>query len=153
MTINEAVEVESKFEVADDIRTPSADSFAPLVADSPVEHELSAVYYDTDDLSLTRHKVTLRRRTGGDDEGWHLKLPAQAGRIELQAPLGDEVPEELLSAVAGLVRRRPLAPVARIDNLRQVHTLRDADGTAVIEFCDDHVSTQSLVGGGSAATW
>ena len=153
MTINEAVEVESKFEVADDIRTPSADSFAPLVADSPVEHELSAVYYDTDDLSLTRHKVTLRRRTGGDDEGWHLKLPAHAGRIELQAPLGDEVPEELLSAVAGLVRRRPLAPVARIDNLRQVHTLRDADGTAVIEFCDDHVSTQSLVGGGSAATW
>lgn len=153
MTINEAVEVESKFEVADDIRTPSADSFAPLVADSPVEHELSAVYYDTDDLSLTRHKVTLRRRTGGDDEGWHLKLPAHAGRIELQAPLGDEVPEELLSAVAGLVRRRPLAPVARIDNLRQVHTLRDADGAAVIEFCDDHVSTQSLVGGGSAATW
>ncbi|WP_314037985.1 CYTH and CHAD domain-containing protein [Dietzia sp. CH92] len=153
MTINEAVEVESKFEVADDIRTPSADSFAPLVADAPVEHELSAVYYDTDDLSLTRHKVTLRRRTGGDDEGWHLKLPAHAGRIELQAPLGDEVPEELLSAVAGLVRRRPLAPVAQIDNLRQVHTLRDADGTAVIEFCDDHVSTQSLVGGGSAATW
>ena len=76
MTINETVEVESKFEVDDDIPAPSADAFAPLVADGPEEYELSAVYYDTDDLSLTRHKVTLRRRTGGDDEGWHLKLPA-----------------------------------------------------------------------------
>ena len=153
MTINETVEVESKFEVDDDIPAPSADAFAPLVADGPEEYELSAVYYDTDDLSLTRHKVTLRRRTGGDDEGWHLKLPAHAGRIELQAPLGDEVPDEFLSAVAGLVRRRPLAPVARIDNLRQVHTLRDDDGAAVIEFCDDHVSTEAFVNGGSAATW
>ncbi|AWH93789.1 CYTH and CHAD domain-containing protein [Dietzia lutea] len=153
MTINETVEVESKFEVDDDIAVPSADAFAPLVADGPEEYELSAVYFDTDDLSLTRHKVTLRRRTGGDDEGWHLKLPAHAGRIELQAPLGDVVPDEFLSAVAGLVRRRPLAPVARIDNLRHVHTLRDDAGTAVIEFCDDHVSTEAFVDGGSAATW
>lgn len=153
MTINETVEVESKFEVDDDIPAPSADAFAPLVVDGPDEYELSAVYYDTDDLSLTRHKVTLRRRTGGDDEGWHLKLPAHAGRVELQAPLGDEVPDEFLSAVAGLVRRRPLAPVARIDNLRRVHTLRDDDGAAVIEFCDDHVSTEAFVNGGSAATW
>ncbi|AVM64952.1 hypothetical protein C3V38_11830 [Dietzia sp. oral taxon 368] len=153
MTINETVEVESKFEVDDDIPAPSADAFAPLVVDGPDEYELSAVYYDTDDLSLTRHKVTLRRRTGGDDEGWHLKLPAHAGRVELQAPLGDEVPDEFLSAVAGLVRRRPLAPVARIDNLRRVHTLRDDHGAAVIEFCDDHVSTEAFVNGGSAATW
>ena len=153
MTINETVEVESKFEVDDDIPAPSADAFAPLVVDGPDEYELSAVYYDTDNLSLTRHKVTLRRRTGGDDEGWHLKLPAHAGRVELQAPLGDEVPDEFLSAVAGLVRRRPLAPVARIDNLRRVHTLRDDHGAAVIEFCDDHVSTEAFVNGGSAATW
>ena len=40
---------------------------------------LDAVYYDTADLRLIRAGVTLRRRTGGDDAGWHLKLPAGAG--------------------------------------------------------------------------
>ncbi|UVE95189.1 CYTH and CHAD domain-containing protein [Dietzia sp. B32] len=159
MTINETVEVESKFEVDEHTPLPTVDALAPLVADVPVQHQLSATYYDTADLSLTRHKVTLRRRTGGDDEGWHLKLPARGGRVELQAPLGDGdprddvVPPEFLSAVAGVVRRRPLEPVARIDNRRQVLTLRDPDGAPVIEFCDDHVSTESFVDGGSTSGW
>lgn len=153
MTISETVEVESKFEVGVDTPAPHPDAFAPLVADSPVDHELSATYYDTEDLSLTRHKVTLRRRTGGDDEGWHLKLPSHAGRVELQAPLGDEVPADLVTAVAGLIRRRPLQPIARIDNNRRVVLLRDTAGTAVVEFCDDRVTTESFVDGGSAAGW
>ncbi|MFN3339234.1 MAG: CYTH domain-containing protein, partial [Dietzia sp.] len=146
MTISETVEVESKFEVGPDTPIPTADAFAPLLADEPVVHELSATYYDTADLSLTRHKVTLRRRTGGDDAGWHLKLPSEAGRVELQVPLdhGDDVPAEFVAAVAGLVRRRPLAPVARVDNRRHVVILREPDGTAVVEFCDDHVSTESF---------
>jgi len=42
----------------------------------PVEHELIAVYVDTAYLDLARHGITVRRRTGGDDAGWHLKLPA-----------------------------------------------------------------------------
>ena len=147
MTISESLEIESKFEVGPDTPVPTGDAFAPLVADEPVVHELSATYYDTADLSLTRHKVTLRRRTGGDDAGWHLKLPSEAGRVELHAPLGDaeQVPAEFLTAVAGLVRRRPLTPVARVDNQRHVTMLRDPDGTAVVEFCDDHVSTESFV--------
>jgi CHAD domain-containing protein len=153
MTISETVEVESKFEVGPEVPVPSAEAFSPLVADEPVVHDLSATYYDTADLSLTRHKVTLRRRTGGDDAGWHLKLPARAGRVELRAPLGDEVPAELVTAVAGLVRRRPLAPVARIDNQRHVVMLRDSRNRAVVEFCDDHVTTRSLVPGGSASGW
>ena len=153
MTISETVEVESKFEVDVDTSTPSAAAFAPLVADSPVAHQLSATYYDTADLTLTRHKVTLRRRSGGNDEGWHLKLPSHAGRVELQAPLGDEVPADLVAAVAGLVRRRPLQPIARVDNNRRVMLLRDTDGTAVVEFCDDRVTTESFVDGGSADGW
>ena len=153
MSISEALEVESKFEVAADVPVPAPEAFAPLIADAPVEHELSATYYDTPDLTLTRHKVTLRRRTGGSDEGWHLKLPGRVGRTELQAPLGDEIPDELIAAVAGLVRRRELTPIARIDNRRQVILLRDTEGTAVVEFCDDRVSTDSFVPGGSASGW
>lgn len=152
MTISESLEIESKFEVGPDTQVPSGDAFAPLVPDPPVVHELSATYYDTADLILTRHKVTLRRRTGGDDAGWHLKLPSAAGRVELHAPLGDDdqVPADLITAVAGLVRRRPLEPVARVDNQRHVLMLREPDGTAVVEFCDDHVSTESFVAAGGA---
>lgn len=148
MTSNAHVEIESKFEVGDETPAPAPDAFAPLVADEPVVHRLSATYLDTADLSLTRHKVTLRRRTGGDDDGWHLKLPAEAGRLELHAPLGDddEVPAELVAAVAGLVRNRPLTPVARIDNERRVLLLRDDAGVPVVEFCDDRVTTESLTG-------
>ncbi len=153
MSISETLEVESKFEVATDTPSPDSDAFAPLVADSPVHHDLSAVYYDTADLTLTRHKVTLRRRTGGGDDGWHLKLPGRAGRLELQAPLGDHIPDQLVTAVAGLVRRRELAPIARIDNRRQVTLLRDDRGTAVVEFCDDRVRTESFLPGGSASEW
>lgn len=147
MTISETVEIESKFEVGTETPLPSAESLAPLVADAPVIHRLSATYFDTADLSLTRHKVTLRRRTGGDDAGWHLKLTTGAGRLELQAPLGDPsaVPQEFVAAVAGLVRKRTLTPVARVDNERHLHLLRDETGTSVVEFCDDHVSTESFI--------
>ncbi len=55
-----------------------------------VTHErrrnLTAVYYDTDDFRLARSRVTLRRRTGGNDSGWHLKLPA--GDRRLRCPRG-----------------------------------------------------------------
>jgi CHAD domain-containing protein len=52
------------------------------------EQILDAVYYDTEDLRLIRAGVTLRRRTGGEDAGWHLKLPAGADtRDEIRLPL------------------------------------------------------------------
>jgi hypothetical protein len=35
---------------------------------------LEAVYYDAPDLRQLFEGVTLRRRTGGEDAGWHLKL-------------------------------------------------------------------------------
>ena len=41
----------------------------------PDEEQLEAEHYDTDDLRLIRAGITLRRRRGGDDAGWHLKLP------------------------------------------------------------------------------
>ena len=38
---------------------------------------MRAVYHDTEDLRLIRWGVTLLRRAGGADEGWHLKLPVE----------------------------------------------------------------------------
>jgi hypothetical protein len=44
----------------------------------PEYQRLEAVYFDTSDLRMLQSGVTLRRREGGLDEGWHLKLPADA---------------------------------------------------------------------------
>ncbi|WP_230008361.1 CYTH domain-containing protein, partial [Microbacterium sp. Bi128] len=48
----------------------------------PVTDQLEAVYFDTPALVLAARRITLRRRTGGADEGWHLKLPAGADQRE-----------------------------------------------------------------------
>ena len=74
------LEVERKFDVDAGFALPDlGDVDGVASADAPVEHGLEAVYHDTADLRLARARVTLRRRTGGHDAGWHLKLPAAAG--------------------------------------------------------------------------
>ena len=52
----------------------------------PEAVRLETVYYDTADLRLMRTGVALRRRTGGEDAGWHLKLPAGAETRYAAAP-------------------------------------------------------------------
>jgi hypothetical protein len=50
------------------------------------------MYFDTADLRLAEAGATLRRRVGGLDDGWHLKLAVTPGvRTELQRPLGRSV--------------------------------------------------------------
>jgi CHAD domain-containing protein len=107
--------------------------------------------FDTPARDLAAKRITLRRRTGGGDAGWHLKLPAGPdARTEVRAPLGpangsgdggqENVPSELLDVVLAIVRDRPLAPVARITTTREVHLLHGADGAVLAEFCDDQVT-------------
>src|SRR3954467_10699186 len=58
--------------------------------------DLDATYYDTADERLAAASLTLRRRTGGADAGWHLKFPVAPGvRDEIRAPLADTVPDEI----------------------------------------------------------
>ena len=142
-------EVERKFDIVESTVSPSFDGLSAVsrVERSPSQH-LDAVYFDTPGRDLAARKVTLRRRTGGPDAGWHLKLPAGAdARTEVREPLGGtdeaEVPEALRDVVLAIVRDRPLAPVARISTSRTVDVLRAADGTALAEFCDDQVSAQA----------
>ena len=81
----EHVEIERKFDVDQTFALPDLTG-VPGVAEvrAPVEHALEAAYYDTADLRLARARVTLRRRTGGVDAGWHVKLPATAGARRLR---------------------------------------------------------------------
>lgn len=141
-----SVEIELKFDV--DEGTPAPDwSGLPGVArvTDIGRRELDAVYLDTADAALARAGYALRRRTGGPDEGWHIKGPrdAEGGRVELHWPLGggDAVPDAARAELAS-VTAEPLEPLARIRNSRDVQYFVDADGGVVAEFADDHVSTR-----------
>ena len=140
-------EVERKFEPAGVTASPSFDglTFVTQVESLPTQ-SLDAVYYDTPGHDLIRRRITLRRRTGGPDAGWHLKLPAgDDTRTEVRMPLSnaDSVPDELRDIVAAIVRDRPLGPVARICTTRHLQRLLGPDGAAVAEFCDDQVTASA----------
>ena len=100
---------------------------------------------------LARNKITLRRRTGGHDAGWHLKLPAGPdARTEIRTPLGsaddDTVPSGLLDVVLAIVRDRPIKPVARITTQRESQVLYSIEGAPFAEFSNDHVRAWSAGG-------
>ncbi|AKK11540.1 CYTH and CHAD domain-containing protein [Corynebacterium uterequi] len=160
MAIEKFLEVEAKFAVDGTTVVPELTQLPGVHAVAGTQvHHLSAIYYDTADLRLTRAKVTLRRRSGGKDDGWHLKLPGDGGRLELSAELAPptqgqyEVPEELLSQVRALVRDEELIPIAQVDNERTESLLVGEDGTGVAEFCDDRVTAWSLLPGGTQKQW
>jgi CHAD domain-containing protein len=153
----EHVEIERKFDVGETFVLPDL-SAVPGVASvaEPVEHVLEAVYHDTTDLRLARAKVTLRRRTGGTDAGWHVKLPATAGaRRELHSPLGrvtKGVPKAVLAPLLGIVRNAPVVQVATLRTRRVVTDLCAEDGRVLAEVADDHVTGTALPAGpGEAA--
>lgn len=154
----EFLEVEVKLAVDEGVKPPGISLVdATMSITSTTTHHLSATYFDTEDLRLTRAKTALRRRTGGTDDGWHVKLPGEGGaRRELQVPLqdapGDEVPAELRKAVSEVIGDAPLVPIARVDN-RRVESVLGREGTAYAEFCDDHVSSESYLPGGQAQSW
>ena len=145
-------EVERKFEVVESTVSPSFEGLSSVarVERSPSQ-QLDAVYFDTPGHDLAAHHVTLRRRTGGPDAGWHLKLPAGPdARTEVRAPLDDRdeadadaVPEALLDVVLAIVRDRPIGPVARISTNRTVDVLYGPDGEALAEFSDDQVTARA----------
>lgn len=143
------VEVERKFDVTDATINPSFDGISAVArVEQQPQQNLDAVYFDTPDQRLAQHRITLRRRTGGTDAGWHLKLPAGPDtRTELRLPLSegdDAVPEELRDTVLAVVREDELAPVARISTVRTVSLLIGAQGEELAEFCDDRVTSGDL---------
>ena len=152
------VEIERKYDVAADAAVPPLAGVGPVAGvDEPVTVQLEAVYHDTADLALARRGVTLRRRVGGQDSGWHLKRPVtkadkkadkRAGgtaRSELHEPLGpgdEPVPSTLLEEVRALVRHHSVEPVVTLSTRRVVHRLRDAHGAVLAELADDTVTAR-----------
>ncbi|WP_052441764.1 CYTH and CHAD domain-containing protein [Streptacidiphilus anmyonensis] len=146
----------------------AAGKAGPVTAVAADSESLRAVYYDTPDQRLLARRITLRRRTGGHDAGWHLKLPAADGaRLELHLPLDaststtdpdapQEVPTEFLVRVRAYVRDGRLAPVARLATERRRTLLTDGADRVLVELADDSVTAQSLDPGGAvrhAESW
>ncbi|MER6437702.1 CYTH and CHAD domain-containing protein [Streptomyces sp. NPDC001185] len=116
--------------------------------------DLDATYYDTADQRLAAASLTLRRRTGGDDAGWHLKLPVSEGvRDEIRAPLSDTVPHSLSALVRSRIREAELVPVVRLRSARDVRHLVDDSGALLAEVSVDHVRAERLSGGTGVAEW
>ena len=99
-------------------------------------------------MRLASARITLRRRTGGEDAGWHLKLPAGPDeRTEFREPLGeqaDSIPDTLRGLVRVHTRDRALVPVARLKTRRVVYRLRDTTDAVLAEFSDDRVQAEVL---------
>ena len=148
-----SVEVEQKFDVDDAAVLPDWTQLTEVHAVGDAEaRELDARYFDTDDLALGRSRVALRRRTGGPDEGWHVKSSADDGRHEWHWPLGDteEVPEAVAAAITEWAAP-PFAPLARIRNHRTAFALTDASGGVIAEVVDDRVTATAERSGGETA--
>jgi CHAD domain-containing protein len=151
-------ETESKYDVPAGHVLPRLDDLPGVagLSDSGKE-QLEAEYYDTPDLRLIRAGITLRRRRGGEDAGWHLKLPAGTGsRQEIRVPLGRtgaRVPRELSALVRAHTRGGALRPVARVTTRRHRVDLLDRSGESLAEVADDEVSAQTLGDSTTISHW
>jgi len=141
---DEFIETERKYDAAAGFALPDLAGLGGVAAvTGPQTYRLRAIYFDTADFRLAAAKITLRRRTGGTDAGWHLKLPAGVdSRREVHAPLGrgaSRVPGRLTELVAGWTGGQPLRPIARLATTRRVRRLARRDGEVLAEVADDLV--------------
>src|SRR5262245_38343454 len=132
------VEIESKFDVpADFVLPPLAGVDGVAAVGDPIELHLDATYFDTSDQRLARNGIALRRRTGGVDDGWHLKMARTLDeRIEIRRPIGrdpDRVPSALTDLVLARTRPAPPGPIATLRTHRVVHHLLGPGATRLAE--------------------
>ncbi|GAA5148646.1 CYTH and CHAD domain-containing protein [Nocardioides marinquilinus] len=152
-------EIERAYDIGPGVPLPDLTAVEGVATVTPPRVvELSATYLDTDDLRLVRSGVTLRRRLGGDDEGWHLKVPVgpvrAAARDEVQRAAGAtaRAPRPLTRAITPWTLGRPVAPVAVIETRRTLRHLLGADGQVLAEVADDEV-VGTPGDGGPVSTW
>jgi CHAD domain-containing protein len=157
-------EIESKFDVAPDFEvgdlTPLSEG-TDLLDTSVVD--LVSTYYDTTDLDLLRSRLTLRRRTGAADTGWHLKVPGAGFRVELRWPLhpsgnpGEdfppELPGELKHLIAPFTHGNDVSAIAELRVERTRYRLKNAEGELRLELADDQVRAVGLAAPVTISRW
>jgi len=145
-------EIESKFDVAPDFVI--GDLTGLLSSGGHVQTstvDLLSTYHDTPDEGLLRSRLTLRRRTGAADTGWHLKVPGAGFRTELRWPLAgnDNLPDELRALTRPFTRGRAFHETVQLKVIRTRYQVIDAGGALRFELADDEVKA---IGVGSQVT-
>lgn len=149
MTETVQVEIERKYDIDGQTSLPRLNGVGGV---TQVRYRppmaLEAVYFDTADRDLSANQVTLRRRTGGPDAGWHVKIGRGDRRIEMQFALGPSedltVPGRILDLVRVHARGKALVQIARLNTLRSVVDLVDGQGLLLAEVSDDQVAAMSV---------
>jgi len=151
-------EVERKYAVDPGTPVPDLTGVGGVAAVGEGEtHRLVATYFDTEALDLLRNRMTLRRRVGGSDEGWHLKRPGgRDRRTETRLPLGravHTVPKALRETVAEAAGGARLLPVATVTTLRVEHPVTGPDGEHLAVLCVDDVRAERLLAPAVKQRW
>jgi CHAD domain-containing protein len=103
---------------------------------------LHTIYYDTEDLRLTRWGLSLRHRRG---QGWTLKLPVPrtsqglAREEHVFAGEPDVVPDAVLDLAAAYLRGSVPRPVAELRTVRATRQVCSGDGEELAELAEDDV--------------
>jgi len=147
-------EVETTYEAGLDLDLATvldravADVEGLSLSGEPEHRGLDATYFDTADLRLAQVGITLRRRTGGDDAGWHLKIPHRTNeKVEKHVPLSaarHRVPAPLRRLVGARVLDQDLVPVARIRTERDAYAITGSEESPQAEVADDRVEASRL---------
>lgn len=141
-------EVEVKMRVASNFDcAPYLQDLPGTTLVGPHTVQLCATYYDTAELTLLRWGITLRRREGGADSGWHMKLPVtddqDGAREELHLPLTEgapgDVPPEFIAMMAPLLRHGNIEYLADVNTTRTTYTFADRHAKPLVEVADDQV--------------
>jgi inorganic triphosphatase YgiF len=156
-------ETERKYDIDEDTPLPAFSGLAGVEQSvGPREQLLEATYFDTPNLRLAAAGITLRRRRGGADAGWHLKLPAgidtrteirvgfTRGEIRRRNPTP---PAELVALTRATTRGTALQPVAELTTVRRQWRLSDDRGRDLIEVVDDHVTAHTLGEATDTVSW
>ncbi len=141
------LETELKYAVHPSFVTPELAGSRGLAQRELGPQELRATYYDTEDLRLARHGITLRFRSGDDEgPGWTLKLPANGAgaalaRHELRFEGHQEgPPHEAQDLVTAYARLAPLDAVATLVTARRRWVLEKDGPIPVALVSDDEVT-------------
>ncbi|MEX2587862.1 MAG: CYTH and CHAD domain-containing protein [Actinomycetota bacterium] len=101
----------------------------------------TSTYFDTEDLRLAGHGITLRRRVENRRGLWQLKIPqGKRDRREVEEPGGPSGPPRSLSALlVASLRGAKLIPVAKLRTVRTGVMVVSAGGRRVAEVALDAV--------------
>jgi len=148
----ESIEIERKYEIPEGAMLPDAAAFAAeglVLLPEQVLH-IRAEYFDTPDLRLGQQRIALRRRSGGVDDGWHIKEKREESARELWWEAAEELPIELravLSERIGAVQVDRLIPIATLNTERRARLVTEVgrEEVALVELADDRVDSRNAL--------